>query len=74
MMGLLIGLGQLSTAYALQNGGWVSGFFLLGLGVLGGYTSHLLGLCLAAKVDLRNYSDIGYSAFGKKGRLISLIF
>ncbi|KAI3925759.1 hypothetical protein MKX01_003318 [Papaver californicum] len=74
MMGLLIGLGQLSTAYALQNGGWVSGFLLLGLGVLGGYTSHLLGLCLAARVELRNYSDIGYSAFGKTGRLISLIF
>ncbi|KAI3879561.1 hypothetical protein MKW92_028515 [Papaver armeniacum] len=74
MIGLLIGLGQLSTAYALQNGGWATAFLLFGLFMLGAYTSHLLGLCLATDVRLRNYSDIGFLAFGKTGRYVSLVF
>ncbi|KAI3952723.1 hypothetical protein MKW98_021639 [Papaver atlanticum] len=74
MIGLLIGLGQLSTAYALQNGGWTTAFLLFGLFMLGAYTSHLLGLCLATNVRLRNYSDIGFLAFGRTGRYVSLVF
>ncbi|MCL7027904.1 hypothetical protein MKW94_021039 [Papaver nudicaule] len=74
MMGLLIGLGQLSTAYALQNGGWASAFLLFGLFILGAYTSHLLGLCLASDARLRSYSDIGFLAFGRTGRYVSLFF
>ncbi|MCL7031432.1 hypothetical protein MKW94_018172 [Papaver nudicaule] len=74
MMGLLIGLGQLSTAYALQNGGWASAILLVGLFMLGAYTSHLLGLCLATDNRLRSYSDIGFLAFGKTGRYVSLFF
>ncbi|KAI3920552.1 hypothetical protein MKW92_007998 [Papaver armeniacum] len=74
MMGLLIGLGQLSTAYTLQTGGWASAFILCGLFMLGAYTSHLLGLCLATDVRLRSYADIGYHAFGRKGRCIALFF
>ncbi|KAI3971083.1 hypothetical protein MKW92_028056 [Papaver armeniacum] len=74
MIGLLIGLGQLSTAYALQNGGWATAFLLFGLFMLGAYTSHLLGLCLATNVRLRNYSDIGFLAFGRTGRYVSLVF
>ncbi|KAI3834138.1 hypothetical protein MKW98_018188 [Papaver atlanticum] len=74
MMGLLIGLGQLSTAYALQTGGWASAFILCGLFMLGAYTSHLLGLCLATDVRLKSYADIGHVAFGRKGRYISLFF
>ncbi|KAI3831644.1 hypothetical protein MKW92_023523 [Papaver armeniacum] len=61
MIGLLIGLGQLSTAYALQNGGWATAFLLF-------------GLCLATNVRLRNYSDIGFLAFGRTGRYVSLVF
>ncbi|KAI3971081.1 hypothetical protein MKW92_028054 [Papaver armeniacum] len=74
MIGLLIGLGQLSTAYALQNGGWATAFLLFGLFMLGAYTSHLLGLCLATNVLPRNYSDIGFLAFGRTGRYVSLVF
>ncbi|KAK7837214.1 amino acid transporter avt1h [Quercus suber] len=43
MIGMLIGLGQLSTPYALERGGWVSAFLLIGLGIICAYTSHLLG-------------------------------
>ncbi|MCL7029072.1 hypothetical protein MKW94_010256 [Papaver nudicaule] len=71
---LKVGLGQLSTAYALQNGGWVSAFLLFGLFILGAYTSHLLGLCLATNVRLKSYSEIGFLAFGRTGRYVSLFF
>ncbi|MCL7022490.1 hypothetical protein MKW94_018076 [Papaver nudicaule] len=74
LIGLLIGLGQLSTAYALQNGGWASVFILIGLFFLGAYTSHLLGLCLATDVRLKSYADIGFLAFGRTGRYVSLFF
>ncbi|KAI3940160.1 hypothetical protein MKW92_000008 [Papaver armeniacum] len=74
LIGLLIGLGQLSTAYALQTGGWASVFILFGLFMLGAYTSHLLGLCLATDERLKSYADIGFRAFGRKGRYVSLFF
>lgn len=74
MVGMLIGLGQLSTPYALQNGGWASAFLLVGLGVACAYTSHLLGKCLKGKAKSRNYSDIGNHAFGAKGRVIATTF
>ncbi|KAF5192893.1 Amino acid transporter avt1h [Thalictrum thalictroides] len=74
MVGMLIGLGQLSTPYALENGGWASAFLLIGLGIACAYTSHLLGKCLKDKASSRNYSDIGNQAFGTKGRLIAATF
>ncbi|KAJ6403888.1 hypothetical protein OIU84_012145 [Salix udensis] len=37
MIGMLIGLGQLSSPYALENGGWASAFLLVGLGVISAY-------------------------------------
>ncbi|KAG5588735.1 hypothetical protein H5410_049169 [Solanum commersonii] len=46
MIGMVIGLGQLSTPYALENGGWLSSIILIGLGIICAYTSHLLGKCL----------------------------
>ncbi|KAL5703099.1 hypothetical protein ACHQM5_028233 [Ranunculus cassubicifolius] len=74
MVGMLIGLGQLSTPYALQNGGWGSVFLLVGLGAACAYTTHLLGKCLKGKSKSRNYSDIGSHAFGTNGRLIATTF
>lgn len=74
MVGMLIGLGQLSTPYALQNGGWASVFLLIGLGIACAYTSHLLGKCLEKNAKSRNYSDIGQQAFGMKGRVIATTF
>uniref|UniRef100_A0A8I7BBN3 Amino acid transporter transmembrane domain-containing protein n=1 Tax=Hordeum vulgare subsp. vulgare TaxID=112509 RepID=A0A8I7BBN3_HORVV len=46
MVGMLIGLGQLSTPYALANGGWASIFLLVGLGIMCAYTAHIIGRCL----------------------------
>ncbi|KAL8227318.1 hypothetical protein R6Q57_017150 [Mikania cordata] len=74
MIGMLIGLGQLSTPYALQNGGWVSSFLLIALGIASAYTSHLLGKCLESNRKTRNYTEIGYHAFGSRGRAITTVF
>ncbi|KAL3506617.1 hypothetical protein ACH5RR_031999 [Cinchona calisaya] len=74
MIGMLIGLGQLSTPYALENGGWTSVFLLVGLGVACAYSSHLLGKCLEKNPRSRDYKDIGQTAFGAKGRIIAATF
>ncbi|KAL4591186.1 hypothetical protein LXL04_004138 [Taraxacum kok-saghyz] len=74
MIGMLIGLGQLSTSYALENGGWISSFLLITLGIACTYTSHLLGKCLENNRKSRNYTDIGHHAFGSRGRAIAATF
>ncbi|KAI3823125.1 hypothetical protein L1987_04555 [Smallanthus sonchifolius] len=74
MSGMLIGLGQLSTPYALENGGWMSSFLLIALGIATTYTSHLLGKCLESNRKTRNYTDIGHHAFGSRGRAITTAF
>ncbi|CAA2957493.1 vacuolar amino acid transporter 1 [Olea europaea subsp. europaea] len=74
MSGMLIGLGQLSTPYALENGGWASAFLLVGIGVACGYSSHLLGKCLHENSKSRDYKDIGQHAFGSKGRIVATAF
>ncbi|KAL0392557.1 UNVERIFIED_CONTAM: Amino acid transporter AVT1H [Sesamum radiatum] len=74
MVGMLIGLGQLSTPYALENGGWASVFLLVGLGAACAYSSHLLGKCLHNDPKSRDYKDIGHHAFGSKGRIIATTF
>ncbi|KAM7253185.1 hypothetical protein ACFE04_025803 [Oxalis oulophora] len=74
MIGMLLGLGQLSTPYALQKGGWSSAFLLVGLGAISAYTSHLLGLCLEKNPKSRSYADIGHNAFGNKGRILATTF
>lgn len=74
MIGMLIGLGQLSTPYALEKGGWVSIFLHIGLGIICAYTSHLLGKCLDKDPKLRNYIDIGQRAYGSKGRILAATF
>nr|KYP75662.1 Vacuolar amino acid transporter 1 [Cajanus cajan] len=71
MVGMLIGLGQLSTPYAVQNGGWSSTSLLVGLGVMCSYSSHILGKCLKKNPKLRSFVDIGKHAFGAKGRLVA---
>ncbi|GAB4844016.1 hypothetical protein Ancab_013980 [Ancistrocladus abbreviatus] len=60
MIGMLIGLGQLSIPYALENGGWASAFLLVGLGIICAYSTHLLGKCLDKNPKLRSYTDIGH--------------
>ncbi|XP_010241492.1 PREDICTED: vesicular GABA transporter [Nelumbo nucifera] len=74
MIGMLIGLGQLSTPYALENGGWTSAFLLVGLGIVCAYTTYLLGKCLQQNAKSKDYPDIGEHAFGLKGRIIASTF
>ncbi|XP_057419111.1 amino acid transporter AVT1H-like [Lotus japonicus] len=73
MVGMLIGLGQLSTPYAVEQGGWASAILLIALGVMCTYTCHLLGKCLKKNPKLRSYVDIGNHAFGAKGRFLAAI-
>ncbi|XP_010424130.1 PREDICTED: vacuolar amino acid transporter 1-like [Camelina sativa] len=74
MVGMLIGLGQLSMPYAVETGGWISIFLLISFGILTTYTSHILGNCLRRNPKSKSYSDIGHSAFGRHGRLIASLF
>ncbi|OWM70973.1 hypothetical protein CDL15_Pgr013154 [Punica granatum] len=74
MVGMLIGLGQLSTPYALENGGWASVFLLIFLGVICAYTSHLLGKSLEKNPKSRSYTDIGHHAYGQKGQVLAATF
>ncbi|KAK1320028.1 hypothetical protein QJS10_CPB04g01837 [Acorus calamus] len=75
MVGMLIGLGQLSTPYALETGGWCTSFILIALGATCAYTAHLLGRCLdRSSKSSKTYQDIGDQAFGPKGRLIASTF
>lgn len=74
MIGMLIGLGQLSTPYALEKGGWTSAFLLVGLGIISAYSAYLLGKCLQKNPKSKDYKDIGQHAYGNKGRLIAATF
>ncbi|EXB97441.1 hypothetical protein L484_012009 [Morus notabilis] len=74
MIGMLIGLGQLSTPYALENGGWSSVFLLIGLGLICTYSTLLLGKCLDKNANSKSYTDIGHQAFGNKGKIILATF
>lgn len=74
MVGMLIGLGQLSTPYALENGGWSSVFLLVGLGIICAYTSHIIGKCLEEDPDSKTYQDVGQQAFGAGGRVLASAF
>ncbi|KAG6532053.1 hypothetical protein ZIOFF_005891 [Zingiber officinale] len=61
MVGMLIGLGQLSAPYTLENGGWSS--------------AHIIGRCLDDDGGgSKSYQDIGEQAFGSKGRIIASAF
>lgn len=71
---MLTGLGQLSTPYALETGGWASASLLIGLGIICAYSSHLLGKCLDKNPKSTCYADIGQHAFGTKGKVLASIF
>ncbi|KAK1416618.1 hypothetical protein QVD17_32409 [Tagetes erecta] len=67
---LLCGVGLLSTAYAVKEGGWVSLSVLFIFCLLSFYTGLLLRCCLDSRPGLKTYPDIGEAAFGKPGRLV----
>ncbi|KAG6493764.1 amino acid transporter AVT1H-like [Zingiber officinale] len=75
MVGMLIGLGQLSAPYALENGGWSSALLLIGFGIMCAYTAHIIGRCLDDDGGgSKSYQDIGEQAFGSKGRIVASAF
>ncbi|GLJ23582.1 hypothetical protein SUGI_0446670 [Cryptomeria japonica] len=74
LVGIMIGLGQLSTPYALEKGGWMSGFLLVGFGIICAYTATIMGRCLKQNTELKNYQDLGQRALGSKGRIITSTF
>lgn len=73
---VLIGIGLLALPLGLRYAGWVLGFTLLSIFALGTFcTAELLSRCLDTDPTLISYADLGYAAFGSKGRaLISALF
>ncbi|RLN31124.1 vacuolar amino acid transporter 1-like [Panicum miliaceum] len=66
---VLCGVGILTTAYGIKEGGWLS---LLLLPLLGGsscYTGLLLKRCIDSSPNIETYPDIGQVAFGIFGRI-----
>ncbi|CAD6269723.1 unnamed protein product [Miscanthus lutarioriparius] len=66
---VLCGVGILTTAYGIKEGGWLS---LLLLPLLGGsscYTGLLLKRCIDSSPNIETYPDIGQVAFGFFGRI-----
>lgn len=73
---VLIGIGLLALPLGLKYAGWVLGLILLGIFALGTFcTAELLSRCLDTDPTLMSYADLGYAAFGNKGRaMISALF
>ncbi|TMW55743.1 hypothetical protein Poli38472_010625 [Pythium oligandrum] len=73
---VLLGVGVLSSPFALRSSGWFIGLPLFIFFVLAtNHTGKLLGKCLDYQEGMATYPDIGEAAFGTKGRvLISIIF
>eukprot|EP00253_Pinus_taeda_P030722 PITA_30722 len=74
LLGIMLGLGLLSTPYALEEGGWMSLGVLLTLSLICCYTAFALARCLDCDPKVLNYQDIGNQAFGVKGRIIVSTF
>ncbi|TMW55740.1 hypothetical protein Poli38472_010622 [Pythium oligandrum] len=73
---VLLGVGVLSSPFAMRSSGWLIGvplflFFVL----VTNHTGKLLGKCLEYQEGMMTYPDIGEAAFGTRGRkLISVMF
>ncbi|KAE8694344.1 Amino acid transporter isoform 2 [Hibiscus syriacus] len=66
----LSGVGILSTPYAVASGGWMSLILLFAIATATFYSALLIQRCMVSDSNIKTYPDIGYQAFGKKGRLI----
>lgn len=73
---VLIGIGLFALPLGLKYAGWVFGIILLLLLACGTFcTAELLSRCLDTDPTMMSYADLGYAAFGRKGRaLISCLF
>ncbi|KAK4270928.1 hypothetical protein QN277_019692 [Acacia crassicarpa] len=66
----LSGVGILSVSYALASGGWFSLILLFIIAMSTFYTGVLIKKCMDMNPGIKTYPDIGYHAFGSKGRLV----
>lgn len=73
---VLIGIGLLALPLGLKYAGWIPGLILLSLFALATFcTAELLSRCLDTDPTLMSYADLGYAAYGNRGRaLISALF
>lgn len=73
---VLIGVGLLALPLALKYSGWVIGMvFFLFSACSTSYTAKLLAKCLDVDNSLITFADVGYVAFGPRGRVaISILF
>ncbi|KAG7694089.1 hypothetical protein KL915_003760 [Ogataea haglerorum] len=73
---VLIGIGLLALSKAMTYSGWYCGIALLVFSASITYwTATLLSKCMDTDPTLCTYADLGYKAFGAKGRLfVSVLF
>ncbi|KAI9104340.1 hypothetical protein K1719_022912 [Acacia pycnantha] len=65
----LSGVGIVSIPYALAAGGWLSLILLFVIASTTFYSGVLIKKCMEKNLGIKTYPDIGYRAFGGKGRL-----
>lgn len=73
---VLIGIGLFALPLGLKYAGWVFGLLLLLVLACGTFcTAELLSRCLDTDPTMMSYADLGYAAYGRRGRaLISCLF
>ncbi|XP_004300782.1 PREDICTED: vacuolar amino acid transporter 1-like isoform X1 [Fragaria vesca subsp. vesca] len=74
MINGLTGLGLITTPYAVSRTGWSSLPFLIVIGMISCYAGILLTRCLDTDASMKTYPDVGFHAFGSKGRIFVSIF
>ncbi|CAN6214482.1 unnamed protein product [Urochloa humidicola] len=70
----LSGIGILSIPYALSQGGWLSLVIFAAIAIICCYTGILLQRCVDSSSRIKNYTDIGEVAFGRKGKILAATF
>ncbi|CAE7579226.1 AVT1H [Symbiodinium sp. CCMP2592] len=83
MLNAFLGTGPLVIPYAFVQSGWCFAFVLVGIAMMAGFTLWLMGALLLALDDRaeetgvprlrRDWSFLGYSAFGKAGSVIFFV-
>ncbi|PUZ61447.1 hypothetical protein GQ55_4G277500 [Panicum hallii var. hallii] len=67
----LSGIGILSIPYALSQGGWLSLIVFAAIAIICCYTGILLQRCVDSSSRIKNYTDVGEVAFGRKGKILA---
>ena len=68
------GIGLITIPYTLSQAGWFGLCLLLAMAFTTCYTGLLLQRCLEPNPSIKTYPDLGYHAFGRKGRIIVSTF